>query len=171
VSAGRISIVARPRGGATYPATSIATTVASLPAVISGATLLQTLGAFSGTQAVAVPALAANVPHDLTFAFALTSFPSPFSLASGATGLVLGTVALVTTPASATTLVGLPALSLTFGTGGTTVPGSGQWTLTGGGAYQGLQLRATVRVFSPSATAAQTLTFLGQALLLGLPPA
>jgi hypothetical protein len=174
-STGTIPISNTRNKGALYPLITTASAVAAVPAVITSAQtvapMAQVLGLSTQTLAVAVPVLAAGVPQNVSFAFALKAFPAPFSLATNATGYVFATCVLVTQPTDPSTIVALPALSLTFGQGGTSVPGSGVWSFRNLGSYQGLSVAVTVRVVSLAGAAAQTLSFLGQAQLVGVPPA
>ena len=166
----RIPIATTRNAGASYPAATTATAIASVPNVISGATLAQVLGQFSATQKIAIPALAAGVPANVTFKFPLRTFPSPFTLARNATGYVFANVVLAgAQPTDTTTIIGMPALSLTFGSGGTTVAGSGVWSFSNLGSYQGLSVSVTVRALSIAGTGAQSVSFLCQAQLIGVP--
>src|SRR5271154_7183268 len=126
-SSQRVSISTTRNKGPSYPTTVVATTLAAVPNVIATATLAQVLGLSTQTVPVAVPALASGAPQDISFSFALRAFPVPFMLA---------TCVLQAQPAEPTTIVALPALSLTFGSGGTSQPGSGVWSFSNLGSYQ-----------------------------------
>src|SRR5271155_4665366 len=168
-SSQRVSISTTRNKGPSYPTTVVATTLAAVPNVIATATLAQVLGLSTQTVPVAVPALASGAPQDISFSFALRAFPVPFMLATNATGYVFATCVLQAQPAEPTTIVALPALSLTFGSGGTSQPGSGVWSFSNLGSYQGLAVAVTVRVVSLAGAPAQSLSFLGQAQLIGVP--
>jgi hypothetical protein len=167
----RIGLSTSRNGGASYPAAITATAIASVPSVISGATIAQVLGQFSATQSVTIPALTAGTPKSVTFSFALKTFPNSFTLSKNAKGYVFANVVLAgSQPTDASTIIGMSALSLTFASGGTSVAGSGVWSFSNLGKYQGLAVSVTVRALSVTGTtAAQTASFLCQAQLVGVP--
>ena len=157
------------RGAPGFPVTPRATSIATAPPVIvPGTPVGQPLGVSIQSVSQSVPAMAANTPMDLSFTIPIVGFPSPFLLSKNSVGTVTASVLLQATPSDENTLVGLPAVSLTFGVG-LTAPGTGQWTLTGGTTYQNPQLSVTVRVVALANAKAQTLSFVGQATLIGTP--
>jgi len=152
-----------------FPLVGRATAISTAPPVISpGTPIGQPLGVSIQSVDVDVPKLTANVPQDFTFTIPIVGFPSPFLLSKFSTGTVTASVFLQSLPSDANTVVGHPTVSLVFGIG-LPSPGTAQWTLQGGVAYQTPSLSVTVRVFSVANTAAQTLTFVGQATLTGTP--
>jgi len=148
------------------------TTVTVGPPVIVGVTELQTLGAFSGTVDVDIPAGAATSAQDVSFVSVLTpGIPNAFTLTAGSSGLIGATCYLVAQPDDQNLIVGCPAISLTFGTGLPTQAGSGTWDLRPQIQYQGPQLSVVVRCFSAAHTDATTLTFVLGGVLVGFPSA
>lgn len=166
----RVSLAFDGRGRAGYPAAIQAPSIQVAPSVIApGIAILQPLGASSSVVPVAVPILVAGVPQDVSFTVPLTGWPSPFALAVTATALATGFVFLSASPTDATTMVGLPVVSLTFGAGNPQNAGTSLWSLRGGVTYQVPSLAVTVRVVSFAGAAAQSLTFTGQGVLYGIP--
>jgi len=167
----RIVTEATPGGGRTVRFDRGISGANTAPPAIVGATLGQVLGWSSQVITADVPALAAGVAQDVTFNAALTGFPNPFTLSPNTSGQIIAGVYLSQPPDDATTLVGVPAISPTFGTGGTTDAGSTVWQLFAGVSYQAPGIIGTVRCFSSSGADAQTLSLLVQALLVALPSA
>lgn len=157
------------RGHRSFGAESSATSInVAPPVLIDKVPVQQILGTFSGTVPVTIPALTADAAADTTFTCSLTTFPRSFTISAAGTGIVLATVALQAT-SDTTTLICTPVVSLTFGTGLPQMAGSGTWTLRPRVAYQGAQVNVTFRAFSLSSVPAQTVSFLIQAQLIGIP--
>lgn len=137
-----------------------------------GITELQLLGAFSGTVSVDCPSQGAGEAQDLTFSIPLApGLPNAFTLTAGSSGIITATCYLVTPPDPPNLVIGLPALSLVFGTGLPTQAGSGTWTLRPQIAYQGPSVNVVVRAYSGAGNADTTLTFVVASLLVGIPAA
>ena len=136
------------------------------PVLITKVPVQQVLNSFSGTVSVSIPALSAGVAADASFSAA--AFPHAFTITAAGTGIILATVALQQTD-DTSTIFGTPVVSLTFGTGLPQMAGSGTWTLRPRVSYQGATINATVRALSIPGAPAQTVSFLVQAQLIGIP--
>ena len=167
----RVTTEYTPGGGRVVRTDRGISSINAAPPAIPGVTIGQVLGWSSVIVTANVPALAANVAQDATFTAALTGLPNPFTLSPNTSGQIIASVALSAAPTDATTVVGVPVISLTFGIGGTTDPGSTIWELFPSVNYQAPGVTGSVRCFSPSGADAQTLSLLVQALLVALPAA
>ena len=148
------------------------TSVNTGPPVIQGIDALQTLGAFSGSVSVDCPANGSGMVQDVSFVIPLApGIPNAFTLTAGSSGLITASCFLIALPTDSNLVVSCPALSLTFGAGLPTQPGSGTWSLRPQIPYQGPVINASVRCFSAAATQDVTLTFVIDALLVGVPAA
>lgn len=167
---GRTPIAVLPKRGVHYPTTKTASNLPTAPPVIiAGAPILQTLGVYSGSFTIKVPALAAGQVYEVTQQVSLTTFPSPFTLQKGATGQVTASIFLQNPPLQAPTIVSVSALSLFFKNGLQTGPGTGTWTVKSGVTYSGPTLLASFRVTAQTPTEAQDIVFVTHAQLVGIP--
>lgn len=126
-------------------------------------TNLQVASFFSGTVSVAIPALAAGasttVPQSVSFSSSTYknggSFPPTITLKSGQSVFVLASA--VQAAAVSGIVVGAPILTPALGT---------SWSFTGPAILSNLGATLTAAVYSPGATAGETVTFTVWALLL-----
>ena len=166
----RVAVTSTPGSGRHVILETANTSVNTGPPVIRGVTALQSLGQYSGTVDVDIPANGANKTQDVSFVSALSpGIPNAFTIESGSTGQIRASCATIQLPDDGNLVLSQPALSLTFGTGAPNIPGSGTWNLYPSIQYQGPTLNISVRCYSASATKATTVTFIVEASLLGFP--
>jgi hypothetical protein len=170
VGSQRVAIGVTVGSGVGFPAHLQSTALATAPPVIGpGLAILQPLGVSSALTQVKIPGLTANTPVDVPFTVALNGFPSPFSITVNSTGFVVASFFLNAPPTGTSTIVSAPVLSLSFSVGQPFNAGTGAWLLNGSATYQSPVLSGSVRVVSFTNQGSQTLTFVAQAILIGVP--
>jgi hypothetical protein len=155
--------------GAHVPLTSgAANSLPVRPPAIQGAVEWQTLAVSQDTIQLSVPALGGLLTTDVTYNLTPAGLPASFTLAPGASGIVLVNF---TTPSLPTGLglVGISS-SLTFAKGTPQDAGSSSWTLSARQQYQAARIQGAFRFLGLAAAPAQTLNVVMWTVLLCKPP-